>query len=354
MINNELSHIEIPEGIDNSINKGIDSACTKLKHEKFKRRKIILGITAACIGLFLTFGYTNPALASKLPLVGGVFKNIETNIHAPNNYSDYATSVNEKVTNNGISITLSDILCDGEGLYVTYKVESEKPFKYTSWGDAPLTMNQLLTNEDYNKVSFSKDGLDNTGFAGLEGKFIDDYTFIGMERYYLKSLNTEIPDNFDFEVKLTSVGTGALKQDEKDQRLKGTWAFKVPVTVDESTNKKIDINYKDSKGLSIDSIIITPFTIVVNSTSPEHTHYHISVNDDKNRDLQFDGGKLFKDGNTLSYFDLPTKDSKSLRIVISNTILGKETTINRPDGGYDTSYENLGEEILLDKTISID
>jgi len=71
-------------------------------------------------------------------------------------------------------------------------------FKNTSRGDSPLNMNQLLTTEDYNKVSFSKLGLDNTGLAGLKGKFIDENTFIGMERYYLKSLNTEIPDTFDF------------------------------------------------------------------------------------------------------------------------------------------------------------
>jgi len=87
---------------------------------------------------------------------------------------------------------------------------------------------------------------------------------------------------------------------------------------------------------------------------PEHTHYNISIFDDKNKELQFDGSSSFKDGNTFSYFNFNTKDSKNFRIVISKDLLGEETRINRPDGGYDTSSEKLGEEILLDKTVNIE
>ena len=42
-------------------------------------------------------------------------------------------------------------------------------------------MNQLITSESYNKVDFTDEELDNSGFAGLEGKFINENTFIGVQ-----------------------------------------------------------------------------------------------------------------------------------------------------------------------------
>ena len=359
MNNNEFSNIEITENIhkamDKAIDIGIERASMELKSKKIKKRKIAIGITAACFCLVVTFGATNPALAAKLPIVGSVFEAIEKKIQFPGEYSQYATSVNEVVSDNGINVTLSDILCDGEGLYVTYKVESKESFKYTSRGNKLLDVDQLMTMEAYNKVNFSNKELDNTGFAGLEGKFIDENTFIGMERYYLDSLETEIPDTFDFQVKLTSIGTHGYKKNDKDQNINGTWAFKVPVKVDKSISKNIEVNYKTDNGFSLDSIIITPFNVVINNTNPDHDCYGMKVTTQDNKELNFDRGQIFDDNNKqINYLSALPKDCKSLRVMIYKDILEEKETINHPDGSSETSYEDLGDEILLDKTINIE
>lgn len=353
MINNEFLNIEISEGIDSAIDKGVERASVELKLRKNRKRKIlILGIAAVIVGFF-TFGITNPALASKMPIVGSVFEAIEKNIYFPGNYSEYATSVNETVESNGIKVTLSEILCDGEELYVTYKVESKKPFKYTSWGDKPLDMNQLITRESYNKVSFSDDELDNSGFAGLEGRFLDDNTFIGMERYYLGSLNTEIPDTFDFLVKLKSVGTGALKEGEKDQNFNGTWAFKVPVKVDKSISKNIEINEKENNGFVLNSITITPAELIIVNTNPDKKFYGVRVVDDKNTEIYCESGKISDNNKHTMYFGAVPKDSKTLRIIIYRNKMELKETTKGAEGGYDSIYDNEREEILVDKTINI-
>ncbi|MBU3106187.1 DUF4179 domain-containing protein [Clostridium gasigenes] len=353
MSNKQFSDIEIPENIDLIINNGIERADKEIKLKKSNKRKSNITITAASILFFFILGFANPALAAKIPIVGSVFDNIEKNIYFPGNYSEYATAVNETVSNNGISITLSDILCDGEGLYVTYVVESEEPFKYTSWGDGPLTRNQLLTREAYNNVSFSKDELDNSGIAGLEGKFIDDNTFIGMERYYLKSLNTEVPDNFDFQTKLTSVRTKALDDSEKNQTFNGTWAFKVPVKVDKAISKNIDIDYTQA-GFYLDSMSITPFRITINSRNPGTTLYFVRVFDDKNNQLKIEGSSGFDENKQISYFESMNKDSKSLRIEIYHDILEKGEITYNEDGSTNTDYKKAGQEILLEKTINLE
>lgn len=358
MKNNEFSNIKITENINESIDKAIDNgierAFMELKFKKSKKRKIAIGFTAACLGLLFALGAINPALASKLPILGNVFQSIEKNIYFPGNYSQYATSVNEMVSNNGINVTLSEILCDGEGLYVTYIVESEKPFKYTSWGDKPLTRKQLITREAYNKVSFSNKELDNTGFAGLEGKFINENTFIGMERYYLKSLETEIPNTFDFQVKLTSIGTKGLSEKDKDQNFNGTWAFKVPVKVDKSISKNIAVNYKGANGFSLDSITITPFNVVVNNTNSNYDNYSIRVFDDNNNELGCDMGRKFNENKQINYFSAIHKGCKSLRVVVYKNMLEKGETVKNSDGSSSTAYKYVGDKILIDKSIIIE
>lgn len=359
MNNNEFSNIKITERIynamDEAIDKGIERAVCEIKSKKNNmKRKIAVGITAACISLVVILGAINPALAAKIPIIGSVFKVIEKNVDSPGNYSQYATSLNEVVSDSGIKVTLSDILCDGEGLYVTYKVESDEPFRYEKDGNEPLESDQLLENEISHKVSFSDKELVIGKVTGLEGKFIDEHTFIGMKTYYLNFLDKEVPDNFDFEVKISSIGTHVFENNPRNQFFYGNWAFKVPVKVDKSISKKININYKTDNGFSLDSIIITPISVVINNTNPDNEDYHMQVIDDKDRELSFDSGQSFDDNKQIHYFKALPKDCKSLRIILYKDKLEEKETIKNLDGSAETSYESVGKDIFIDKTINIE
>lgn len=321
-----------------------------------KRNAIIKGITIAAASISLVFlvGVVNPALGAKLPIIGSIFKAIEKNVESPGDYSKYATSLNEVVSNNGIKVTLSDILCDGEGLYVTYKIESKEPFKYEFDGNEPLDSDQLLENEEYHKVSFSDKELVMGKVSGLDGKFIDEHTFIGMKKYYLKLLGKEIPDNFDFEVKITSFTTHVFPNNPKNQIINGKWVFNVPVKVDRSISKNIDINYKTDNGFSLDSIIITPFSVVINSTNLDNEHYNMKVIDGKNKKLKSDGGRSLDENKKINYFGALSKECKSLRVIIYKDKTEQKETIENQKGSSETNYINVGEDVLLDKTISIE
>jgi uncharacterized membrane protein len=190
--------------------------------------------------------------------------------------------------------------------------------------------------------------------SGLDGKFIDEHTFVGMKKYYLKPLGEEIPEKFDFEVKITSITTHVFKNNNKNQSFNGNWAFKVPVKVDKSISKNIKINYKTDTRFSIDSIIITPFSVVINSTNPDNEYYNMKVIDDKNRKLKFDIGRSFGENKGIDYFGALSKDCKSLRIIIYKDKTEQKEKIENSDGSAETGYEEVGEEILLDKTISIE
>ena len=98
-------------------------------------------------------------------------------------------------------------------------------------------MNQLITSESYNKVDFTDEELDNSGFAGLEGKFINENTFIGVQKYHLSSLKSEIPEQFIFQTKIKLIENYGVNAGDISSYKWGTWAFKVPVTVDKNLSK---------------------------------------------------------------------------------------------------------------------
>lgn len=325
MSKNYFDEIEVPDKIDLFIKEGIKKA----SHEKKqKKNKNIKNIIAASISAIIILGVVNPTLASKIPIIGNVFEMIEENILFPTKYSQYATSVDQTVESNGISVTLKEVVCDGYKLYVTYLVENEKPFKWTYTEEQydNIDIKQLDTVEEYSRVSFTDKELPTWEFAGIYGKFIDEKTFVGMHTYDLESFGVDIPDKFDFEVKITSFMT--QKQGRKipfipdTKTYNGNWSFKVPVEVDKSSDKKVDINESLSNGVTLDSIIVTPLETIVtvdygNESRTEDDLlqlYDVKVYDEEDNEIPMKGGESYE--NIDKHFFKSTKNTSPLKVVL--------------------------------------
>lgn len=318
MSNKNFDSISIPINIDEAIQHGADRA----KHDIFKNRlNKFRKIAIASIVLVCGIGMFTPSIAAKLPFIGSVFESIEKNIYFPGNFSQYATSVNETAYSNGIGITLSEVLCDGQSLYVTYVVENEEPFKNTSWGNGKkLDMNQLIIADSYSKVDFSNKELDSTGFAGLEGKFIDEHTFVGVQKYHLTSLDADIPDEFELKTKIVNIDNYAVNVNEKDYEVSGTWAFKIPVKVNRELKKNVDVKGIENNFIKIDSISITPFDMIVDVEYKKGiwSEYTVRVYDENNKTLKY-GQTIASDNgkNERFLYEAPIKDSNYIKIVIN-------------------------------------
>lgn len=358
MNNSKYNEITIPNNLDARIDEGVKNASLeKIKNNRRKKNRAIGTIVASLVAV-VTIGIANPALAAKIPIVGSVFESIEKNVHFPGNYSQYATSVNETAYSNGIGITLSEILCDGQSLYVTYIIENEKPFKYTSWGDSGLMdMNQLITSEAYNKVDFTDEELDNSGFAGLEGKFIDENTFVGVEKYNLSLLKAEIPDQFTFQTKINLIENYGVNSNDKSYYKWGTWAFKVPVTVDKSLMETIDLNDQgiESDIVKVNSISITPFDMIVdvNYKVGNWNDYRVVMYDETGEMLQISQSTISEDNKTEKICaQAPNSESTSIRVVVEKPILEEKEKWENENGSGKT-YEEIGKETIFDKVIPI-
>ena len=350
-MNNKYDEINIPDNIDLKIENGVKLATEeKSKSSRHKRKKAI-GIVIAILVGFISIDIVSPALATKIPIVGRVFETIEKEIYFPGNYAEYATSINEKAYSNGIGVTLSEIVCDGQSLYVTYVVESDEPFKDVSYLDSEeLNMNQLLMEQYYNKVDFTDERLDNSGIAGLEGKFIDKNTFVGVDKYHLSLLESEIPDEFVFQTKIAVIGNYAKNQEDKDYYKWGTWAFKVPVTVNKNLKRNVDLTKEDveSNNIKIQSISITPFDMVIDVSYDEYVdnNYIPIVYDENGQELQVSMSQTSDDKLSEKMFSqAPNLDSNYVRIILFDmNDEGEEQTIG--------SKKKKGS-IVFDKTIKI-
>jgi hypothetical protein len=214
----KLDNIKLPDNIDsltvNAIKKG-----EKYKQNKAAHRRILA--TAVSICLVLTLGMTSLGVSAEVKgFAGNVFKEIKELVGLRGR-SQGTEIVNKTATDNKVSITLQDVLCDEYGVYVSFIVKSEKPF--TNTNDS-----QLLLYDNYATTSFHKGNLDTGGIAGLEGKFIDKNTFIGVETYLFRDLKTKIPENFKIDI---NIGAISLSSIADDSIIRGKWRFSAPVVL---------------------------------------------------------------------------------------------------------------------------
>lgn len=351
MGNKKYDEIIIPTNIDSVIKKGVEKA---LIHKKCntdnKYRKLSKVLAASFIGLIIV-GIVNPVLASKIPFVGNVFEVIEKNIYFPGNYSQYATSINETAYSNGIGITLSELVCDGQTLYATYIVENDEPFKNTSWGNGKeLDMNQLEVEAEYNQLDFTNEEPDVSGFSGLEGEFIDENTFVGVETYDLSNIEEDIPDEFIFKTKLVSIENYATEENSKDYVKKGTWAFNVPVKVNKSLKKEIITDNLENDIVKVKSVVITPFKSIVKVEYKKGNwdDYDIKVLDENNKKLYCEQTSVSEDNDKEISASLEaTGNSKSIRIVIEKPVY-KELKSQKG------TYEEVRRDLVFDEVLYLD
>ena len=351
MSNKRFDEINIPINIDNAIESGVAKALKEQNSKKSTKFKMLPKIVAASLVGVITLGIATPALASRIPFVGNIFEEIEKNLYFPGNYSQYATSVNETAYSNGIGITLSEVVCDGQTLYATYIVENDEPFKYTSWENGKeLDMNQLIIEEKYNSLDFTNQEPDTSGFAGLQGKFIDEKTFVGVKEYDLSSIKEEIPDEFIFKTKIKVVENYAINGNDKDYIKWGTWAFNIPVKVNKDLKNEITLENIENDFIKVNSVTMTPFKTIVKATCKQGnwSDYEVRVLDENNKELNWDKmGPIGDNEKEMAVFLESIGESKSIRVIVEKGIL-KELSNKKG------TYEEVGRELIFDKVITLD
>lgn len=244
--------------------------CIDSKSKKtIYRWRYALG-TAAVIVFVIALNIVNPAFAKTIPFIGNVFEYLQTKLDFYGVYDKYSTNVEMTAKSNGITVTIKEAYCDGENLFVSYQIESDKAF--SDYTDKTYLQTQLdfdgtiyVTDED------ERLKIDDFGVSGLEGEFVDEYTFIGVDTIRLSE--GEFPDEFVYGIQIYR--WNMILNNGSEKAIKGHWDLSVKVTTNRKDVEIIDVNVTE-KQHSIDKVVISPIMATIYTSYPEI--YNDSVN----------------------------------------------------------------------------
>lgn len=282
--------IPIPE---DRLNQTVYESLNLVKKQHHRKRwgMITASAAAAAVVILSVIFISNPVLAAKIPVIGDIFKKVQHNQRYPGNFNEVATSVanTNSCSSNGYTMTLSEIYCDTEAMYVSVVLESEDPFpeearSYTHTENDGKTYSSLYFNYtqkfDFFTIpdEFANEG-DRTPME-VQGTYTDEHTFIGAFRIDF-NLGTfasaeKIPHKFRWKLNVNKlripVEMSSPKLDftwEEVKFTKGKWIFENDVTVDTSNTTVTEINDAAPNGHILTKLTLTSYEGNLESTFDE-------------------------------------------------------------------------------------
>lgn len=292
-----LDSIAIPQALDLAVEKGIQKGKEELKRKK--RRKIFFSTSAAAAVLLVFVGYcgANPAFAKELPLIGGIFqelqdksritgdwdqngKNLSESLEAPEkSENEILQEMYEKYGDEAgnIRITPVEVYCDGTSLYLTLRLENleEKGF-----GEL------LKRGETGEYVDMQIDGI--LQYKNLKQNFSVSMTVTQKDSRLVEGM-VQIPFDQPVETKEDSGFQMAIQllawndssrtaqpeafADMQDARYcligQQVWNLEIPVSIDGTRTQRYTVEQTGEKGFGLEEILVSPYDIKVKQIRPQ-------------------------------------------------------------------------------------
>ncbi|MGL5378408.1 DUF5643 domain-containing protein, partial [Clostridium sp.] len=257
------------------------------------------------------------------------------------NANGYTNIIDKTVTNNGLAITINEVIFDYENIIIMYTIEGEN----IDTQSMNIMPNIYL---DGKKVEI----------AGASGTYSDKDS-------KLKQVTLEpmipISKVGKFDMKVVIGGKGDFPQDEIIEKGKWKHSFEVSNEAMKKATKEIDIYKKitleDGMNLVIEKVVTTPISTTVKIKSDnisqelvESASIECKVEDSDGNTLESISSNNSYDGITKSYtakvkFRNIKEDSKSLKITPTVLFYGVENEKNE----YNQELKSHSYELKLDK-----
>lgn len=246
-------------------------------------KAVAAAVAAAIIGIG-GLGYFNPALAAKIPLIGRIFDRVEDDVIYSGDYTDKETVLTNEdyagnmdtskysVSDQGFTLTASEIYCDGYSIFLTVNIEAEDadfthiPEHYTGMHVADnRTAAGFYISGTWNIDGSSPELLENT----FEGEVIDDHIFAGM-------LKMNLAEKFEGSGELCLNVNGLGYDDDRMLDAEeisasywndGRWNLVLPFEVNGTDVRTIEVG--ETKGnITLNDVVVSPYQVIVHATTP--------------------------------------------------------------------------------------
>lgn len=286
---NLFEEIKVPQTeLENIVNEKLDMI--RKDSRKKKRAKILCGFTAAaaCMAGLIVFSVSNPVLAAQLPLIGHLFRQVEDQ---QSYYRDIDETKVQKMPEaeeaenvvDGIKISLSEIYCNTEALYMTVVIESEEAFP-------DYLLNNTLAQTSQIPDLFILDTDETFGFTDqplrtplqANGQYIDEHTFVGSARVDFTlghgSIDENgnetnflfpdvIPESFHWNMDIKKIYTwyrSSASDSWETCTLDGPWSFEADVAAKQTEKIVKEVNDYGPNGMGITTAEKREYEILLN------------------------------------------------------------------------------------------
>lgn len=341
----------------------------RMKNKKMKAWKIAAGAAAACAVTVGTVSLANPVFANEIfsSVFGSLVENARGSKYEKEDTDLYtkigknAEAVQEKtgkdeednyvttMENNGVTISVSDVYCDGYVLYFTTTLKTEDEGLNKADGILARIM------DDGNKGNGPAISIDGTQLAGYSERPFEktkDGSFVAMNQIDLMSPADSCEKEIDLG--LDEKGTLVVNWDlsefsgylwdqwddsgeyMKTGETKGQWNLRFPVTIDRSHNQTYAVN-KEDNGVQVKNAVKTKAGLVLEVELPDFTKapYNDPYNDPdlavkdssgkclqwiNQKTMQHDAGTatmqimVLYDGEKDLSFEVTTKDEDQIKL----------------------------------------
>ena len=331
--------------------------------KKAVKWKMAAGIAAACALALTGIGAANPALAGNMfsSTFGRLIENAkgekyeEEEIERYTKIGEKSVDVKEEVgkqqdalaytttaNSSGVTISVSDVYCDGYMLYYTASLKTD----HEGVKQADGIVAQFKDGET---EKLEIEGMETTGFFSSPFEKAEDGTFVSADsinlmsdftggsfvpgeentivvNWTMKRLKGSLWDSWDEQGEYTETGD-----------VRGEWHLRFPVTVDTSNNETVAVN-KEENGITVIDAVRTKAGLVVHAKLPDfrkepyndpYNDPDIAIKDARGNCLQWTGTQSWDehdDGTTDCYimvlydgekdltFEVTTKDEDAALI----------------------------------------
>lgn len=294
---------EIPEAVSYKISEAYGEIENRRIPQKrccrgwARRTAVCAGILGAAAVIVCVIGLGNPVLATRLPLVGGLFERLQDKVSFFGDFSDKAQPLEEpapsqfqgeeivkdegiyRKTDDGLTITFSEVYANDQAIYLTMLAESEEPFPDTGVvmgeGGSQRPAVSLIMKKNYD---FMGEVEDPGQYLNPEGVFLDEKTYTSIVRLNLAEDSqgyggqgqVDIPDDFMLHLEFVEfIGVRRNFVEEQHYRYEGSWDFEIPIHVDRSLTVIQELNDTNDQGVGIASVVKTPYEITLNELYAE-------------------------------------------------------------------------------------
>ena len=276
---------EVPQQVLEKLDAALASLPDKRKSSiKYRKYKIAAAAVAFIAGI--SFCCSNPALAARIPIIGKIFEKIEDDVPFSGDYSEKAESLKNEnmevgvehaaeqgitITDKGISVTAAEVYCDGLSVFLTMQVHTEQgglqniPISHVVGKDT--VENIMYLNGEW-KVSGDSE-FQMLVNNNLEGKVLDENTFIGMVKL---DLHGDKIEQGTLNLQLSGIGWDDNTVDNAQDisvshAIDGQWNFAIPFRIDKASVREIELN-QEKNGYTIRKVFVSPYQIVTYVDAP--------------------------------------------------------------------------------------